>query len=70
VLSNLLLLDIYGPCSSVPGRVAVRAGLKVLMKVDSNSGMIVGNPQGILGQQLRTHPIYLFNITMMISITN
>jgi hypothetical protein len=48
--------------------VAVRTGLKVLMKVDSNSAMIVGNAQGILGQQLRTN--LLFNIIMMILITN
>ncbi len=50
--------------------VAVHAGLKVLMKVENNSAMIVGNPQGILGQQLRTQLIYLFNIIMMILITN
>jgi uncharacterized membrane-anchored protein len=47
VLAHLSLLE-----------VAVRTGLKVLMKVDYKSVMIVGDPQGILGQQLRTHPIY------------
>ncbi len=30
------------------------------MKVNDNSALIVGSPQGILGQQLSRHPILLF----------
>ncbi len=36
------------------------AGHKVLMEVDDNSSLIVGNPQGILGQ-----PIHLLNINIV-----
>ncbi len=50
--------------------VAVHAGLKVLMKFENNSAIIVCDPIRILGQQLRTRLIYLFNIIMMILITN
>jgi hypothetical protein len=32
------------------------------VKVDDNSVMIVGDPQGILEQQLRPHPINLLNV--------
>jgi hypothetical protein len=42
--------------------VAVRAGHEVLMEVDSNSALIVGNPQGILGEHLRPRPIHWLNI--------
>jgi hypothetical protein len=35
---------------------------KVLVEVYNNSALIVGDPQGILGQQLRLHPMYLLNI--------
>jgi hypothetical protein len=40
---------------------AVCADHKVLVEVYNNSALIVGDPQGILGQQLRPHPIYLLN---------
>jgi hypothetical protein len=40
---------------------AVHACNKVLMEVD-NAAMIIGNPQGILGKQLRPHPIHFLNI--------
>jgi hypothetical protein len=33
--------------------VAVRAGHKVLMESDDNIALGVGDPQGILGQQLK-----------------
>jgi hypothetical protein len=36
--------------------VTVRAGHKVLMEVDDNISLIVGNPQGISDQQLRPRP--------------
>ncbi len=42
--------------------VTVRAGNKVLVKVDNNSVLIVGDPQGILSQQLRPHAIHLLII--------
>ncbi len=38
--------------------VAVHAGHKVLMKVDDNSALSVGDQQGISGQQLRPHPTH------------
>ena len=34
----------------------------VLMEVDDDSAMIVGDPQWILGQMLRPHLIHLSNI--------
>jgi hypothetical protein len=40
----------------------VRAGHSVLAETDDNLALIVGNPQGILGQQLRLCPIHLLNI--------
>jgi hypothetical protein len=48
--------------------VAVRASHKVLMELDNNISLIVGYPQGVLGQQLRPHPIHLLNITIIILI--
>jgi hypothetical protein len=50
-------------------KVAVYAGHKVLMDIDDNSVLIVNNPQGILSQQLRPHPIYLSNEINIIIIT-
>jgi hypothetical protein len=38
--------------------VAVHTGHKVLIEVDNYSRLIVGNPQGISGQQLRPHTIH------------
>ncbi len=35
---------------------------KVLIEVDINIFLIVSNPQGILDQQLRPHPIHSLNI--------
>ncbi len=37
---------------------AVHGGHKVLIEVDNYSRLIVGNPQGISGQQLRPHTIH------------
>ncbi len=42
--------------------VAVPDGHKVLVEVDDNSALIVGSPQGILGQVLWPYPINLLNI--------
>jgi hypothetical protein len=39
--------------------VALCAGHKVLMKVEDNILLIVGDPQGILDKQLRFWPINL-----------
>jgi hypothetical protein len=38
---------------------AVRAGHEVLMEVDDNISLIVGDPHGILEEQHRPHPINL-----------
>jgi hypothetical protein len=46
--------------------VAVRAGHEVSMKVDDNILLIVGDPQGILDQQLRTKQICILNIIIII----
>jgi hypothetical protein len=35
----------------------VHAGHKVLMEVDDNILLIVGDPKGVLGKQLRSQPI-------------
>jgi len=37
----------------------VRAGREVLFDIDDKSALIVGDPQGILGQRLRHCPIEL-----------
>jgi hypothetical protein len=42
---------------------------KVLMDVDHKSALIVGNPQGILGNQLRPHTIHQLNIIIIMLIT-
>jgi hypothetical protein len=42
--------------------VIVHAGHEVLMEVDDNIVLIVGDQQGILDQQLRPHIIHLLNI--------
>jgi hypothetical protein len=46
--------------------VAVYTGHKVLVDVDDNGALVVGNPYWILGQQLRPHPIHLFNILFIL----
>jgi len=38
----------------------------VLIEVDDNLLLIVGNPQGILGKQLKPHPIHLLNIVILL----
>ncbi len=43
-------------------KVAVHAGHKVLMEVDNNTLVIVGNPWGILDQQLWPCPTHKINI--------
>jgi hypothetical protein len=47
----------YAPILLSSEDVTVCAGREVLMEVDNNSALIVGNPKGILGQQLRPYPI-------------
>jgi hypothetical protein len=47
----------------------VCAGHGVLMEVDDNNALIVGDPLGILGQQLRPHLIHLSNNNNIISNT-
>jgi hypothetical protein len=37
--------------------VAVQTSLRVLIAVEENSALIVGDPQGILVEQLKPHPI-------------
>jgi hypothetical protein len=41
-----------------PEDIAVRAGNEVLMEVDKNILLIVGNPDRILDQQLRPYRIH------------
>jgi len=62
------------PIYKVPVRqsvveVIVCAGHKVLVEVDDKSVMSVSNPQGILFQQLRPHPIYLSSIITIITLS-
>jgi hypothetical protein len=49
----------YAPICLSLEEVIVHAGHEVLMKVDDHSVLIVGDPQVILGQQLRPHSIHL-----------
>jgi hypothetical protein len=37
------------------------------MEVDDNSALIFGDPQGILGHQLKPHPIHLSNIINLLT---
>ncbi len=53
-------------CQSL-AEVAVSVGLKVLMKDDKYSLLIVGDPQGILGQQPGPCVICLLNITIILT---
>jgi hypothetical protein len=46
--------------------VAVHAGREVLSEADSNSVLIIGDPQGIYSQQLRPRPVYLLNIFILL----
>jgi hypothetical protein len=46
--------------------VAVLAGRKVSMDVDDNFLLIVDDPQEILDQQLRRHPIHLLDIVIVL----
>jgi hypothetical protein len=45
---------------------AVRVGHEVLMELDANIWVIVGEILVIFDQQLRPHPIHLLNITIII----
>ncbi len=53
-------------CQSL-AEVAVSVGHKVLMKDDKYSVLIVGDPQGILGQQPAPFVICLLNIILITS---
>jgi hypothetical protein len=44
---------------------AERTGHKVLMEIDDNILLIVGDPQGILDLQVSPHSIQLLNIVMI-----
>jgi hypothetical protein len=44
----------------------VCAGQNVLVEINGNSALIVVDPQGILGQQLRPHPIHVLYITLIV----
>jgi hypothetical protein len=46
--------------------VRVCAGHEVSMDVGDNISLIVGDPQGILDQQFRPHPIDLLNIIIIV----
>jgi hypothetical protein len=46
--------------------VIVRTSHKVLMEVEDNCALIVSDPQGILDQQLRPHPIHVLNIIFIL----
>jgi hypothetical protein len=37
------------------------------MEIDDNILLIAGNPQGILNQQLKPHPIHVLNIIILIN---
>jgi hypothetical protein len=47
--------------------INVHAGHKILMEFDCYNALIVGNLHGILGQQLRPHPIHLLNTILIIN---
>jgi hypothetical protein len=47
-------------------KVAMGAGHKVLMEVEDNISLTVGNPQGVLNQQPGPHPIHSLNITSIV----
>ncbi len=49
---------------------AVCAGHKVMIKAENYSVLIVGDPQVILDEQLRLHPIHILNIIMTIILIN
>jgi hypothetical protein len=52
----------YAPiCVSIV-KVAMRASHKVLMEVDDNISLIVGDQQGIFDQHLRPRPMHFLNI--------
>ncbi len=46
--------------------VVAHADHEVLMEIENNSVMIVGDPQGILGMQLRPYPIHISNVIVII----
>ncbi len=46
-------------------KVAVRAGHKVLMGVDDMISLTVGDPKGVLDEQLSPHSIYIVNIVII-----
>jgi hypothetical protein len=62
-------VKIVPPYLSVLGRSHyVCSGHEVLMEVDDNILLIVGDLRGILDQHLRPHPIILLNITILYSL--
>ncbi len=51
----------YAPVQLSLEEVTLCVGHKVLTEVDDISALIVGDPRGMLGLQLRPQPIYLLN---------
>jgi hypothetical protein len=48
----------------------VHAGHNVLIEVNNNILLIVGDLQGILEQQLRPRPIHILNIIVSMAVIN
>jgi hypothetical protein len=48
--------------------VTVRASHEVMMEVDDNILLIVGDPHGILDQHIRLHPIFLLKVNIIVLI--
>ncbi len=59
-----ILCPICLPLKEVTGRV----GYKVLMEVDNNILLIIGDPLGILVQEHRPQPVHILNIIITILI--
>jgi hypothetical protein len=52
----------YSPIHLSLEEVTVHAGHNVLMEVDNKISLIIGDPRGIIDQQVRPHAIHLLNI--------
>jgi hypothetical protein len=54
-----------GLCLFVLGEVVLHVGINVLMEIDKNRALILGDLLGVLGQQLRPCHIHLLNIIII-----
>ncbi len=63
-------INSLGPCLSLFRKKSVSVMPGSLDGSYDNSVLIAGDPHGILGQQLRPHPIYLLNIIIFTLNTN